>query len=225
MKKDTLIGRDKELGFLASSLSSSGHLRAGLIKGAHGMGKTALLEAIEKSLLGKDDSHLLLSPKVGDSLDPLTFCTSLVRNARSGLGDTSLGLHKFARTWGSRVVELAKNKINSRVEGFIDGGLAEAWVKILEESLQEQGVPLKSITPVIIIDDLERYPDDTIDWLTDSFNQAIRQSDLFQKARFLFSSETHDERTQGVFDRFGFDKVQFFSLPPLSPVHCEKLAE
>jgi hypothetical protein len=225
MKKGNLVGREKELGFLASSLSSSGHLRAGLITGAHGMGKTALLEAIEKSLLGRDDGHLLLSPKVNDSLDPLTFCTSLVRTARSDRFNTSLGLHKFARTWGSRVVELAKNKINSTEEDSGDGGLAEAWVKILEESIQEHGVQLKSITPVIIIDDLGQYPDDTIDWLTDSFNQTIRQSDLFKKARFLFTSETHDERTQGVFDRFGFDKVQLFALPPLSPAHCEKLAE
>ena len=225
MKKDNLVGREKELGFLASSLSSGGHLRAGLIKGAHGMGKTALLEAVEQSLLEREESHLLLSPKVDDSLDPVTFCTSLVRTARSSRGNTSLGLHKFARTWGSRVIELAKNKINATEEDSSDQGLAETWVKILEESLQELGVQLRSITPVIIIDDLEQYPDNTIDWLTDSFNQAIRQSDLFKKARFLFSSETHDDRTKGIFDRFGFDKVQVFSLSPLSPVHCEKLAE
>lgn len=225
MKNDTLVGRDKELGFLTSSLSALGHLRAGLVMGDHGIGKTALLEAIEKSLLGRDDGHLLLSPKADESLDPLTFCTSLARTARSGGGDKSLGLHKFARTWGSRVIEFAKNKISTKEETSADGGLAENWVKILEEALQEHGVLLKSITPVIIIDDLGQYPDNTIDWLTDSFNQAIRQSDLFTKARFLFSSETHDERIQGVFDRFGFDNVQVFSLPPLGPVHCEKLAE
>ena len=111
MMNDTVVGRDKELGFLSSALSSGGHLRAGLVMGDQGMGKTALLEAIEKSLLGRDDGHLLLSPKVDESLDPLTFCTSLVRTARSGRGNTSLGLHKFARTWGSRVIELEKNKI------------------------------------------------------------------------------------------------------------------
>ena len=151
MKKGNLVGREKELGFLASSLSSSGHLRAGLITGAHGMGKTALLEAIEKSLLGRDDGHLLLSPKVNDSLDPLTFCTSLVRTARSDRCNTSLGLHKFARTWGSRVVELAKNKISAKEEtsADADGGLAETWVKILEESMHEDGVQPKNITPAL----------------------------------------------------------------------------
>ena len=227
MKKDNLVGRDKELSFLSSSLSSNGHLRAGLIKGAHGMGKTALLEAVEQSLLEREESHLLLSPKVDDSLDPVTFCTSLVRTARSSRGNTSLGLHKFARTWGSRVIELAKNKISAKEEtsADADGGLAETWVKILEESMHEDGVQPKNITPVIIIDDLQQYPDRTIDWLTSSFNQAIRNSDLFKKARFLFSSETHDDRTQGIFDRFGFDKVQVFTLSPLSPAHCEKLAE
>jgi hypothetical protein len=223
--KTILLGRDKELRFLTSSLSANGHLRTGLVKGAHGMGKTALLEEVEQILLEREKNHLILSPKADDFSEPLTFCTSLVRSARSGLGITPTALNNFARTWGSRVIKLAKETVDAKDESTNGSTLAEAWVKLLEESLEEEGVEHQSITPVLILDDLELYTNETIDWLTGPFNQAIRKSDLFKRARFLFSSKEQDSKLQGIFDRFGFEKVQHFLLSPLSPSQCEKLAE
>jgi len=223
--KTILVGRDKELRFLTSSVSGNGHLRAGLLKGEHGMGKTALLGEIEQNLLEREKNHLLLSPKADDFSDPLTFCTSLVRSARSGLGINPTALNNFARTWGSRVIKLARDSIGTNDESTKGSTWAEVWVKLLEESLDEEGIEHQSITPVLILDDLDLYGDETIDWLTGPFNQTIRESDLFKRARFLFSSKEHDTKLQGIFDRFGFEKVQHFLLPPLSPSQCEKLAE
>jgi hypothetical protein len=223
--KPILIGRDKELGYLSASLSATGHLRAGLVKGARGMGKSALLEAIEQKLLQQEKNHLFLSPKINDFSDPLTFCTSLVRSARSGQGINPTALNDFARSWGSRVMGLARASIEGKDDASNGTKLAEAWVKLLEKSLDDHDIPQSSITPILILDDLDQYTNKIIDWLSESFNQAIRKSALFTRARFLFSSKEHDSKLQGVFDRFGFEQVQHFSLPELSPNHCEKLAE
>jgi len=223
--KTILVGRDNELRLLDSSLSANGHLRAGLIKGAHGMGKTALLEEVEHNLLGREKNHLFLSPKANDFSDPLTFCTSLVRSARSGLGIRHAALNNFARNWGSQVMQLAKDTLGTSDESTNGSGLAEAWLKLLEDSLEEQEIDHQSITPVLILDDLDLYGNKTIDWLTGPFNQTIRNSKLFKRTRFLFSAKEHNSQLQGIFDRFGFEKVQQFPLPPLSPTQCEKLAE
>ena len=128
--KTILLGRDKELRFLTSSLSANGHLRTGLVKGAHGMGKTALLEEVEQILLEREKNHLLLSPMVDDFSEPLTFCTSLVRSARSSVGIAPTALNNFARTWGSRVMKLAKGAIGAKDEPTNGTKLAETWVKI-----------------------------------------------------------------------------------------------
>lgn len=223
--KTILVGRDNELRLLDSSLSANGHLRAGLIKGAHGMGKTALLEEVEQNLLGREKDHLFFSPKANDFSDPLTFCTSLVRSARSGLGIRHAALNNFARNWGSQVMQLAKDTRGTSDESTNGSALAEAWLKLLEDSLEEQEIDHQSITPVLILDDLDLYGNETIDWLTGPFNQTIRKSKLFKRTRFLFSAKEHNSQLQGIFDRFGLEKVQQFSLPPLSPTQCEKLAE
>ena len=187
--KTILVGRDNELRLLDSSLSANGHLRAGLIKGAHGMGKTALLEEVEQNLLGREKDHLFFSPKANDFSDQLTFCTSLVRSARSGLGIRHAALNNFARNWGSQVMQLAKDTRGTSDESTSGSGLAEAWLKLLEDSLEEQEIDHQSITPVLILDDLDLYGNETIDWLTGPFNQTIRKSKLFKRTRFLFSAK------------------------------------
>lgn len=223
--KPILIGRDKELKLVSSSLSANGHLRAGLVKGAHGMGKSSLLEAIEQKLLQQEKNHLFLSPKIDDFSDPYTFCTSLVRSARSGQGITPAALNDFARSWGRKVIGLARFSMGEEDDATNGSELAETWIKLLENSIDKHGIQQSSITPILILDDLDRYTNKIIDWLSGPFNQAIRKSALFKRARFLFSSKEYNSKLQGVFDRFGFEKVQHFSLPELSPNHCEKLAE
>ena len=102
--------------------------------------------------------------------------------------------------------------------------LAESFVKTLEEVLSEGEVLINEITPVLILDDLDKYSKQGIDWLTGPFNRAIRSSRLFNHSSFLFSSEAGRGALQSVFDRFGFQRVQCFPLQGLDSAQCETLA-
>jgi hypothetical protein len=222
--KTQLIGRDKELSTLTRSLSSEGSLRTALIQGPEGMGKSALLEQTQRELLDRKTVHLCLSHKASDFLNPLNFCASLARSARGSSDLIQSALNDFARKWGSIVISFERSRSHEENKNEWRIKLANSLVETLEESLTQREVSVNEVTPVLILDDLDKYSDGGIDWLTGPFNQAIRSSELFKRCRFLFSSENNKHSLQGAFDRFGFERVQSFPLPPLSPAQCERLA-
>ena len=222
--KTQLIGRDKELAALTRSLSVEGTLRAALIHGPKGMGKSALIERTERELLDRKKVHLCLSHKASGYSNPLNFSASLARSARGSSDLIQSALNDFARKWGSLVISFERSRIHEENKDEWRIKLANSLVKTLEESLTAREISINDLTPVLILDDLDQYSDDGIDWLTGPFNQAIRSSELFKRCRFLFSSENPNHSLQGAFDRFGFERVQRFPLQPLGPAQCERLA-
>jgi hypothetical protein len=222
--KTQLFGRDKELSDLTRSLSSEGSLRAALILGDEGIGKSALLEKTQEELLTSPKVHLCFSHKASAFSNPLNFSASLARSARSSSELVQSALNDFARKWGSLVISFQRSRSNDERDAEWRIKLAKSFVETLEKSLTLGQVPISDITPVLIFDDLDQYSDDGIDWLTGPFNQAIRSSKLFKRCRFLFSAERHNQSLLEACDRFGFERVQDFNLTPLGPALCEKFA-
>ena len=222
--KTQLLGRDKELSDLTRSLSSLGSLRAAVILGDEGIGKSALLLEAQEKLINSQQVHLCFSHKASAFSNPLNLSASLARSARASSGIVQSALNDFARKWGSLVISFQRlgavdeNKDEWRIK------LANSFVTTLEKSLSLGQVPISDITPVLILDDLDQYPEAGIDWLTGPFNQAIRSSELFKRCRFLFSAELNNQALLDTCDRFGFERVQEFNLSPLGPALCERFA-
>jgi len=188
------------------------------------MGKSAMLDKTEQELIDCKKVHLCLSHKASGYSNPLNFSASLARSARGSSDLIQSALNDFARKWGSLVISFERSRIHEENKDEWRIKLANSLVKTLEKSLTSREISVNSVTPVLILDDLDQYSDDGIDWLTGPFNQAIRSSELFKRCRFLFSSESPSHSLQGIFDRFGFDRVQCFPLLPLGPAQCERLA-
>ena len=222
--KTQLIGRDKELSTLTRSLSSEGSLRAALVVGEEGMGKSALIEKTQQELLARKKVQLCLSHKGSTFSNALNFSASLARSARGSDDLVQSALNDFARKWGSMVISFERS-LNE--EGNTDEWnlkLAKSLIENLEKSLTNGNASITEITPVLIFDDVDQYPSSGVDWLTGPFNQAIRSSKLFKRCRFLFSSERINQNLKDLFDRFGFERVQEFPLAPLGPAQCERFA-
>ena len=223
MKKQ-LIGRNKELSFLTRSLSSEGSLRAALVHGSEGMGKSALLEKTETQILGLEKFHLCLSHKGSAFSNPLNFTASLARSARGSNEQVQSSLNEFGRKWGRLVISFERSLARDENQEEWRSKLAKSFVQTLEQVLSENQVSPNEVTPVLILDDLDKYSGDGIDWLTGPFNMAIRASGLFKHSSFLFSSQDHQDSLQGIFDRFGFERVQSFPLKALDSAQCKTLA-
>ena len=223
MKKQ-LIGRNKELSFLTRSLSSDGSLRAALVYGSEGMGKSALLEKTETKILGLEKIHLCLSHKGSAFSNPLNFTASLARSARGSNDQVQSSLNEFGRKWGRLVISFERSLARDENQEEWRSKLAKSFVQTLEQVLFENQVSPNEVTPVLILDDLDKYSKQGIDWLTGPFNRAIRSSRLFNHSSFLFSSEAGRGALQSVFDRFGFQRVQCFPLQGLDSAQCETLA-
>ncbi len=222
--KNQLIGRNKELSFLTRSLSSEGSLRAALVHGSEGMGKSALLEKTETQILGLEKIHLCLSHKGLAFSNPLNFTASLARSARGSNDQVQSSLNEFGRKWGRLVISFERSLVRDENQEEWRSKLAKSFVQTLEQVLSENQVSPKEVYPVLILDDLDKYSGDGIDWLTGPFNMAIRASGLFKHSSFLFSSQDHQHSLQGVFDRFGFERIESFSLKALDSAQCESLA-
>jgi len=222
--KTRIIGRENEISFLARSLSNRGKVRSVLITGPPGMGKTSLLQHMAGKILKEEKNYLILSPRVEDLTDPLSLCSSLTRNTSVSGGIDRSSLTDFAREWGSQAVALAREGAVSTDSSKWDEKLAEIWVRALENALGSGNPLMQGVTPVLILDDLDLFPKGSLDWLAGPFNQAIRKSPIFRRARFVFSAKNPTSAIQNFFDRFGFDKVRSIDLNPLTPSQCEKLA-
>ena len=127
--KTQLIGRDKELSTLTRSLSSEGSLRAALVIGEEGMGKSALLEKTQQELLSRKKVQLCLSHKGSTFSNALNFSASLARSARGSDDIVQSALNNFARKWGSMVISFER--------GFNEDGDTEEWNLKLAKSLIE----------------------------------------------------------------------------------------
>jgi len=222
--KNQLIGRNKELSFLTRSLSSDGSLRAALVHGSEGMGKSALLEKTETQILSLEKIHLCLSHAGKAFSNPLNFTASLARSVRGSNERIQSLLNEFGRKWGRLVISFERSLARDENQEEWRSKLAKSFIQTLEQVLSENQVSPNEVTPVLILDDLDKYSGDGIDWLTGPFNMAIRASGLFKHSSFLFSSQDHQHSLQGVFDRFGFERVQSFSLKALDSAQCETLA-
>ncbi len=222
--KNQLIGRNKELSFLTRSLSSEGSLRAALVHGSEGMGKSALLEKTETQILGLEKIHLCLSHKGLAFSNPLNFTASLARSARGSNDQVQSSLNEFGRKWGRLVISFERSLVRDENQEEWRSKLAKSFVQTLEQVLSENQVSPKEVYPVLILDDLDKYSGDGIDWLTGPFNMAIRASGLFKHSSFLFSSQDHRDSLQDIFDRFGFERVQSLPLKALDSAQCETLA-
>jgi hypothetical protein len=224
MKKQ-LIGRDKEISFLTTGFSQAGNLRTALVTGARGMGKSSLLQKIEQNLTSRERAHICFSPQAEDLSSPLDFCASLTRNVRSSSESMGNALHDFGRAWGRKAVSFDREvaQLDGNEEEWVVK-LFKSWVQTLESTLKEHAISKDGITTVLIVDNLGKYSDASLGWLTTPFNEAIRASTLFKRTRFLFSSTNDGTREENFFDKFGFERVQRFPLSFLSPAQCEKLS-
>ena len=142
MKKQ-LIGRNKELSFLTRSLSSDGSLRAALVYGSEGMGKSALLEKTETKILGLEKIHLCLSHKGSAFSNPLNFTASLARSARGSNDQVQSSLNEFGRKWGRLVISFERSLARDENQEEWRSKLAKSFVQTLEQVLFENQVSPK----------------------------------------------------------------------------------
>ena len=72
-------------------------------------------------------------------------------------------------------------------------------------------------------DNLDRATPELVNWFVGSFNRAIRKSELFKQARFLFAAQKYSAELQSIFDRFGLAQVRQLKLEKLNSTQCTEI--
>ena len=98
--------------------------------------------------------------------------------------------------------------------------LANLLVELLEKRLGVIHSPTSRFIPVLAFDNLDRATPELVDWFVGSFNRAIRKSELFKQARFLFAAQKYNAELQSIFDRFGLAQVRQLKLGKLNSTQC-----
>ena len=220
-----MIGRKKELNFLKDGFSRFGSLRSAIALGPEGMGKTLFLNQADASFLELETKSISISPLSINFSDLTSFASSMARNITAGTDINSGELGKFARSFGAQLVKIEST---FRTEQNVDGSgerIAGAFVSGLEDAIIHCGHKLDEVTPLLLIDDLDNLDKATLDWLSGSFNEKIRNSKLFKRCRFLFSGEEITASLEQFFMKFGFDKLFQINLPPLNTEQCGMFAK
>lgn len=210
-----LIGRNVELNKIARGFSSSGNLRAGLIHGDQGIGKSLLLEEVGNRLIRTEPEYFWLAPQALTQLSPAGWCAQLARGMRAGESIPENRLHEFALEMGKKLAILPHTEVEPKPPG---GGKEEEISNVLLENLETlvKGLNLTHACPMFALDDLDQYPDALLNWIAGPLNQALRKSKFFQKSRFLFTAQSNDHRLQTFFNRFGIEHLNEFELSGLS---------
>ena len=219
-----MIGREKELSFIREGYSRLGHLRSAITLGPSGMGKTKFLDEVKQVHTSNESKSILITPDSGEYSDLTTFLSSMARNISCGKEIESSEISKFARFYGSQLVQIESTNRAEIDHIKFNTQTAECFVTGLEDSVINCGIDLEQVVPLLIIDDIELLDNESLQWISDSFNKRIRKSSLFKKCRFLFSAKILDDRIIKFFAKFGFDKISEIMLPALTAQQCVQLA-
>ena len=215
--------RKSELASLKSSLSEAGSTRCILITGEKGIGKTHLISRLGNSYPKLSDYNVWTQIDGSSINSPMDFCSSFVRSLSAGDGVSPDSLNLLAREFGKQSVLLDRERLKINNEFNFDQNLAKSFIQLLEERFGAVNSQLSRYMPVLCIDNLDRLAKSVVDWFVGPFNQAIRKSGLFKRARFLFSAKEYNDKLQGVFDRFGLDRVRRLKLQNLNASQCHEL--
>jgi len=219
-----MFGRVKELQFVKNGYSQFGHLRSAIALGPKGMGKSTFLEEVKKVHSENEKTSVVISPDSAQFGDLTSFLSSMARNITCGKEIPGNELGKFARFYGSQLVQIESTaRTENDLEEF-NHKTAEHFVTGLEDAVINCGIDLNKIVPLLIIDDIEMLDDSIHEWLSNSFNKRIRKSSLFEKCRFLFSAIQLEERIEKFFSKFGFDKITEINIPPFTALECVQFA-
>ena len=101
-----MIGREKELKFVKDGFSRFGSLRSAVVLGLEGMGKTLFLNQANDSHSKSESKSISISPISINFSDLPSFASSMARNISVGSEVNSLELGKFARSFGSQLVQI-----------------------------------------------------------------------------------------------------------------------
>ncbi|MEJ6622126.1 MAG: hypothetical protein QNL93_09285 [Opitutae bacterium] len=220
-----MIGREKELQFIKDGFSKSGYLRCAIALGPEGMGKSTFLEKAKDVHSLKEGKSISITPDSAHYSDLPSLLSSMARNISCGSEIKGNEISKFARFYGSQLVQIeATYRNEDNLEEF-NTRLADTFVTGLEDAIIHCGFDLSDIIPLLIVDDIDELGDDALEWLSDSFNKRIRESSLFKKCRFLFSAKFITEKIEQFFSRFGFDKTSEINLPPFTVEQCVRFAK
>ena len=220
-----MIGREKELQFIKDGFSKFGHLRCAITLGPEGIGKSTFLEKVQNVHSLKEGKSISITPDSRNCSDLLSLLSSMARNISCGSEITGNEISKFARFYGSQLVQIeAVYRNENNLEDF-NTRLADTFVTGLEDAIIHCGFDLSDIIPLLIVDNIDDLGNDALEWLSVSFNNRIRESSLFKKCRFLFSAKIITEKIEQFFSRFGFDKTSEINLPPLTAEQCVQFAK
>ena len=220
-----MIGREKELQFIKDGFSRFGHLRCAIVLGPEGIGKTVFLERAKELHSSKENKSICITPDSDRYADLPSLLSSMARNISCGSHIEGNQISKFARFYGSQLVQIeATHRTENNSEDF-NTRLAETFVTGLEDAIIHCGLDLDEIVPLFVIDDIDKIEDSALEWLCVSFNKRIRESSLFSKCRFLFSAKNITEKIEQFFSRFGFDKTSEVNLSPFTAKQCVQLAK
>ena len=215
--------RRKELASLKSSLTGAGAVRCILIHGDHGIGKSNLLANFGRSFPGLNDWHIWMEVD-GDLLNtPETFCSAMIRSMVAGNSVSVEAQNAIAREFGQLAVQVDRKNALS-VDGSKKGDqLANLLIELLGKRLGAIHSPTSQFIPVLAFDNLDRATPQLVDWFVGPFNRAIRKSELFKQARFLFAAQKYNTELQSIFDRFGLAQVRQLKLEKLNSTQCAEI--
>lgn len=219
-----MIGRDKELSFITNGFTKGGLLRSSIVLGPQGMGKTTFLEEIKSTFLSKDFKSLVISPSPSNSKDLPSLVSSMARHVTAGIDIKKTEIGKFARFLGTQIIQIETVLREDGDQDKFVTQLAVTLVSGIEDAIIHSGIDLKQVTPLLIIDDLDKLDTTVRDWLSGPFNKEIRKSSLFKNCRFLFSAEQETESTAKFFADFGFEKTLSVKLPLFTLDQCIQFA-
>ena len=212
----SLLGRDNELAILASGLSSSGKMRAALLTGESGIGKTALMSALGERLRRQDPALLWLYPQSIAASSPAEWVSQITRNLQSGDDLAREAVNAFAKQIGKDMATVPSRFDASKAEDekVHFSKVAQSWVSAMDTLMSSS--PGKQFTPVFAMDDLDQYPAKLREWIVGDLNQALRESINFKNARFLFSAKSKTGTISDFLAKFGIEQVHDFPLSGLS---------
>jgi ABC-type enterochelin transport system ATPase subunit len=100
-----MIGREKELQFIKDGFSKFGHLRCAITLGPEGIGKSTFLEKAQNVHSLKEGKSISITPDSRHCSDLLSLLSSMARNISCGSEITGNEISKFARFYGSQLVQ------------------------------------------------------------------------------------------------------------------------
>ena len=220
-----MIGREKELSFISNGFTKGGLLRSSIVLGPDGMGKTIFLDEIKRAFLSEELKSLVIAPSPCDTKDIPSVVSSMVRHLSAGSDMKNSQIGKFARFLGAQIIQI---ETAFREDGDIDkfaNQLAKTLVTGIEDTIIHNGIDLKHVKPLLIIDDLDKMDEKIREWFSGPFNKEIRKSALFKNCRFLFSAIEESDTTGKFFADFGFEKTLSLKLPSFTLDQCIQFAQ